>query len=403
MYGTILIKSFKMRKARYVLPIIALMIGISVGSAFLMVSQSIEDKVAQQLREFGPNLIVVPHSEDIELTVGGVSLGSISETKYIPESDAVLIRDLPTSVFGDKVKGILGKNAFVYSVVKADNSSEVILAGTWFDQLQNINTWWDVMGDYPSDNSSILLGVTAAEKLDKKIGDTIDLEYTEVMTNETGRYNFSASKSFTVVGIADTGSEDDSRLFMDLDSAQELTNKENKVNIMHISAVCNACPLEDIAQVIEGKISGVDVLTVKSVAKAEMNTLGLVKNLVGFITLVALLASAMAVMTTQSLSVVERRKEIGLMKAVGARDRSVVLLFLGEGLVIAFIGAVLGFAVGIVVAQFIGHYVFDSSISVVWWVALAAFWISAGIVLLASLFPIKRALDVDPAIVLRGE
>ena len=134
-----------------------------------------------------------------------------------------------------------------------------------------------------------------------------------------------------------------------------------------------------------------------------MNTLGLVKNLVGFITLVALLASAMAVMTTQSLSVVERRKEIGLMKAVGARDRSVVLLFLGEGLVIAFIGAVLGFAVGIVVAQFIGHYVFDSSISVVWWVALAAFWISAGIVLLASLFPIKRALDVDPAIVLRGE
>lgn len=403
MYGTILLKSFKMRKARYVLPIIALMIGISVGSAFLMVSQNIEDKVAQQLREFGPNLIVVPHSEDIELTVGGMSLGSISETKYIPESDAILIRDLPSSVFGDKVKGILGKNAFVYSVVKADGSDDVILAGTWFDQLQNINTWWEVSGEYPSDNGTVLLGMTVAEKLGKGVGDMIGLDYKEIFTNETGKHDFSASSIFKVVGIADTGGEDNSRIFMDMDGAQVLANKENKVNIMHISAICNACPVEDIAMIIEGEIPGVDVLTVKSIAKAEMNTLAMVQNLVGFITVVALSASALAVMTTQSLSVVERRKEIGLMKAVGARDRSVALLFLGEGVVIAFIGAVLGFGVGVVVAQFIGHYVFDSSITVVWWVALAAFGISAGIVLLASLLPIKRALDVDPAIVLRGE
>ena len=403
MYGTILLKSFKMRKARYVLPIIALMIGISVGSAFLMVSQSIGDKVAKQLREFGPNLIVVPHSEDIELTVGGMSLGSISETKYIPESDAMLLRDLPDSVFGDKVKGILGKNAFVYSVVKTDDSKEVILAGTWFDQLQKINTWWEVSGEYPSDNSSVLLGMTVADKLGKGVGDLIRLEYSETYTNETGKHDFSASSTFKVVGIADTGGEDNSRIFMDLDSAQVLANRENKVNIMHISAICNACPVEDIAMIIEEEISGVDVLTVKSIAKAEMNTLNLVQNLVGFITVVALLASALAVMTTQTLSVVERRKEIGLMKAVGARDSNVALFFLGEGLVIAFVGALLGFAVGVVVAQFIGHYVFNSSIGVVWWVAPASVGISAGVVLLASLFPIKRALDVDPAIVLRGE
>jgi putative ABC transport system permease protein len=136
---------------------------------------------------------------------------------------------------------------------------------------------------------------------------------------------------------------------------------------------------------------------------AEMNTLSMIQNLVGFITVVALLGSALTIMTTQSLSVVERRKEIGLMKAVGAKNLSVALLFLGEGLIVAVVGALLGFGLGIGIAQIIGQYVFQSNIGVVWWVSLAAVGISVGLVTIASLIPIKQAIDVDPAIVLRGE
>lgn len=403
MYATILLKSFRMRKARYILPVIALIIGISVGSAFLMVSLGIQEKVETQLRQFGPNMVVVPHSEDIPLTVGGINLGSISETKYIPESDAKKLRDLPMSAYSNKVKGILGKNAFLFTVARADGKQDVIVAGTWFSELKNISTWWEVDGDYPTDGESVVLGMTVAEKLGKKVGDTVLLEYNEVLTNETGKYNFTSSKSFKVAGIAMTGGEDDSRIFGDLDAVQLLTNKENKINIMQISAVCNNCPVEDVAKVIEENIQGVDVLTVKQVAMAEMNTLSMIQNLVGFITVVALLGSALTIMTTQSLSVVERRKEIGLMKAVGAKNLSVALLFLGEGLIVAVVGALLGFGLGIGIAQIIGQYVFQSNIGVVWWVSLAAVGISVGLVTIASLIPIKQAIDVDPAIVLRGE
>lgn len=403
MFATILLKSFRMRKARYILPVLALMIGISVGSAFLMVSLNIQDKVATELRQFGPNMVVVPHSDDIQLTVGGVNLGSISETKYIPEASAKQVRDLPLSVFGDKVRGILGKNAFVYSVVKADGKQDVIVAGTWFDQLEKINSWWEIEGQYPTDGTSVVLGKTAAQKLNKSVGDTVLLEYSEVVTNSTGSYNFTASKAFKVSGIVSTGGEDDSRIFGDLDAIQSLTNKENKVNIMQVSAVCNACPVEDVAKVIEANIPGVDVLTVKQVAKGETNTLNMIQSLVGLITAVALSASALTVMTTQSLSVVERRKEIGLMKAVGAKNLDIALIFLGEGVIIAIVGALLGFGLGIGIAQLIGEYVFQSGISVTWWVALAAVGVSVAVVILASLIPIKQALDVDPAIVLRGE
>ncbi|HEY3274120.1 MAG TPA: ABC transporter permease, partial [Methanocella sp.] len=173
MYATILLKSFRMRKARYILPVIAIIIGISVGSAFLMVSLGIQDKVETQLRQFGPNMVVVPHSEDIQLTVGGMNLGTITETKYISESDAKKLRDLPMSAYSNKVKGILGKNAFLFSVARADGKQDVIVAGTWFNELKNISTWWEVDGDYPADRESVVLGMTVAEKLGKKVGDTI--------------------------------------------------------------------------------------------------------------------------------------------------------------------------------------------------------------------------------------
>jgi putative ABC transport system permease protein len=405
-YGTILLKSFKMRKARYVLTVIALMIGASVGSALLMVSLDVEEKVATQLRDFGPNLIVVPETKDVGVDFGGIPMGNVGQTKYLSEEKAKLIRDLPLEVFGDKVRGILGKNAFIYSIVNISNedvNSEIILAGTWFDQLQNINTWWDINGDYPQDGNSLVIGMTASKKLGLGIGDVVAVNYEEEVLNETGSYYYKQSKDFTITGIVSTGGDDDSRIFGDLDSVQNLTNKENRVNIMHISAVCNACPLADIAEIIEQNIDGIEVKTVKQIAKAEMETLDLIENLVGFITVVALGASGLAVMTTMSLSVVERRKEIGLMKAIGASKTRIALMFLGEGIIIAVIGGIFGFLLGILVAQGIGQFVFDSSIGVIWWVVALSIGVSLGIVFIASVIPIKRAMDVDPAIVLRGE
>ncbi len=403
MYLTLLFSSFRMRKLRVILPVIAIVIGVSVGSALFMISYDMEDKIATELRNFGPNLIVVPESEDIELTVGGISMGSVTETKYIPEQDAMLIRDLPIEVFGGRVKGILGKNAFLYGVVTVDNDASAIVAGTWFDQLTNINTWWNLNGEYPTENGSVVLGMRIAQKLGKMVGDTITLSYSEVAVNETTRYEYHAEREFIVSGIVMAGGEDDSRIFGRLDEIQNLTNKENKVNIMHISALCNACPLKDIAEIIEGEINGVEVLTVKQIAKAEMDTLDLIQNLVGLITVVSLVASIMAVTTTMSLSVVERRKEIGLMKAVGALHSEIALLFLGEGVLIALAGGILGFALGALLSQFIGDFVFESSIMVRWWMLPVSLALSFGIVLISMVLPIRKALTVDPAIVLRGE
>ncbi len=403
MLHRILIKSFRSRKALFILPTIALLIGVSVGSALFMVNLEVEDQIARELRAFGPNLIVVPESDEIDLNVGGINLGSISETGFISEEDAVLIRDLPIEVFGGRVKGVLGKNAFLYSIVMVNGRSEAIMAGTWFDQLEEVNLWWDLKGEYPKSNDSVVIGKRVSESMKLNIGDSIDVSYSDIMIVEGVRSNISRSREFTISGIVFTGSEDDSRIFGDLDAVQDLTNKENQVNIMHISAICNECPLEDIAAIIENNIDGVEVKTVKQVAMAEMNTLEMVTDLVGFITIVALGASGLAVFTTMMLSVVERRREIGLMKAVGAHNFKIATMFLGEGMIIALFSGVSGFVLGAVISGMIGRWVFDSSFGVNYYVIFFSVSIAVAIVFISSIIPIRMAMKVDPAVVLRGE
>ena len=353
-----------------------------------------------ELRDYGPNLIAVPESEEIELTIGGMDLGSISETKYIPEVSAILFRELPLEIYEGKLCMEPGVNAFIYSVVTVDDKSDAILAGTWFDELIFINAWWAITGEYPQDDSSVVLGKTAAEKLDKNIGDDILLDYQESISNETGIYEFSRSKVFKISGIVSTGGEDDSRIFGDLDVVQNLTNKENKINILHISTLCNKCSPDDIADIIEREVPGIDVLTVKQIATAESNTLNMIENLVGFISIVAVGTSVLAVMTTMTLSVIESRKEIGLMKAIGANNSTIGLLFFGEGCIMAVIAGIFGFGLGIITSRLIGNYVFDSAIAIQWWVIFVSFGVALGTVVLASIIPVKKALKIDPACVL---
>ena len=134
-----------------------------------------------------------------------------------------------------------------------------------------------------------------------------------------------------------------------------------------------------------------------------MNILGKISNMMFLITIVGLLASALGVMTTMTTSVIERRKEIGLMKSVGAENKRIGALFISEATIIGIIGGILGYTVGIILSQIIGLSVFGTSINPRIEILPIAIGISIGVTLLASTLPVRRAVKVEPAIVLRGE
>ena len=154
---------------------------------------------------------------------------------------------------------------------------------------------------------------------------------------------------------------------------------------------------------IEQEITYIEAKSVKQMANAEMQILGKVEELMFMVTSIALLASAMGVMTTMTTSVIERQKEIGMMKAIGAENRTIASLFYSEALIIGSVGGVLGYIISIFLAQFVGTSVFGSSISPQPIVLLYVLGISIGIALLASILPVRRAVSIEPARVLRGD
>jgi putative ABC transport system permease protein len=196
---------------------------------------------------------------------------------------------------------------------------------------------------------------------------------------------------------------EDSQIFVNLQVAQQLTGRPEKVHTIQVSALCNACPVETFALEIEELIPYVEGRSVKQLVHAEMDILGKIQNMMFLITIVALIASALGVMTTMITSVIERQKEIGLMKSVGAENKKIVALFFSEATIIGIIGGILGYVIGLILSQFIGLSVFSLSINPRFEILPIILGISIGVALLASIIPVRRAVNVEPAIVLRGE
>jgi putative ABC transport system permease protein len=399
----ILRKSLVKRKSRVALAIISVVMGATMASALLMVSMQVEEKVGYELTNFGPNLVLLPRTDDIQVSVGGVDLGSVAESKYIDENDIGTIAEIE---YSENVRGIRGIAPYLFSVVTVNDRDEVVLGGTWFDEARDINTWWSVEGEWiedRNDTTGSLVGVTAAEKLGLRLGDTYTVNYNTTEPGPGGELVYIDNDvTLTVTGILTAGSDDDNRIFTNLGVLQDLTDRKDKISMIQVTAICNDCPTDVIAQEIETKLPYVEAKTVKQVADAQMQLLGKIEYMMILITVIALMASALGVMTTMTASVVERQKEIGMMKAIGASDSRVAMLFLIEATLIGAIGGAIGYVAGVILAQYIGQSVFSSAITPNFIVLPVIIGIAIGVAIASSSLPVRRAIRIEPAEVLRS-
>lgn len=407
MFTRILRKSLTKRKSKIAIAVVAVVMGASIASALLNVSFDINEKVQYEFSKFGANLLLVPKSDVIEVGIGGVGLGAVTSQSYINENDLWKIKTISWG------RNVLGFSPFLYQVVtvKAGGTEQqAILAGAWFEKdvelengvifrtgVEKINPWWEIQGDWienQNDRISSLVGATVAEKLNLEIGSTFTVEYGD---------NAKTEIPLRVVGIVTTGGLDDSQIFVNLQVAQDLTGRPNMANIVQVSALCIACPIETIAAEIEEKMPDIQTKTIKQRIQTEMNVLATTEGTMTLVTIVSLAASALGVMTTMTTSVIERKKEIGLLKSIGAENKRIMSLFLSEAAIIGVIGGILGYITGFILAQFIGASVFQSSISPSLIVIPVTIGVSVGVSLLASALPVRRAVKIEPAIVLRGD
>ena len=251
------------------------------------------------------------------------------------------------------------------------------------------------------------LPVSLGEDVDAVSGATISSQavvdaLNNARSTEKGSAAAERSGYFNVTGILVTGGEEESYIYMNLEDLEGLTN-DKLLDVAELSISANAEQLEEYAKAIDGSDAGITARLVKRVTRSETAVLGKLQALVFLVTVVVLLLTMICVSTTMMAVVSERRREIGLRKALGAPDNSIRAEFLGEGMFLGGLGGLLGGLLGFVFAQVVSVNVFGSSITFQPLLLPITLLVSMLIAALSCLLPIKRAVAIDPALVLKGE
>jgi putative ABC transport system permease protein len=142
---------------------------------------------------------------------------------------------------------------------------------------------------------------------------------------------------------------------------------------------------------------------IRQVAQNEGTVLTRIEGLMLLVTLAALLASALAVSAAMTTAMLQRRREVGLMKALGAGNPAIAAVFLAESAILALLGGSVGLLAGMVMARQIGLTVFGSSIRFDPVLLPLVLGLAVLVTFAGSAAAVRRALLVDPVIVLRGD
>jgi putative ABC transport system permease protein len=408
---------------------------MAVATAALSVSLDVGDRLAQEFRSLGANLLVTPLADSLPLEIGGVDYRPANAGAYLPEAD---LGKLKTIFWRFNIMSFAPILDVPVDAVAVNNTAaeplraigRTTFIGTWHDRevpipdgttyetgIEKTNPWWHVEGKWFTDNSTdCVVGTGFAKRYGVKVGDVLSVAATDK----------SAGMALTVVGVLTTGGPEDDAIVASLGRAQQLANKPGQYRRLYVSALTkpeDAFARKDpktmtpaefdtwyctpyisaIALQISEELKGTDVRVIRRVAEGEGNILTRVRTLLWLVTFAALLASALAVGASAAASVIERRTEIGLMKALGAGSGLVGVLLAAEQLLLAFVGGGIGYALGIVLARLLGERIFGFAPAPKFFVLLIILVLAALITLLGSAFPLRRASRYDPAPILRGE
>ncbi len=393
------------------------MLGVGVATAMVAVATDIGEKISRELRTYGANLIVTPQEDTLDVEIGGVNLKPPSDGAYLNEAD------LP------KIKGTFWRNNIVgfapmlpIRVILGDEKNLTLL-GTYFSRhvvfgqqdfvtgVRATHPWWKVQGAWPDDNAEdVLLGDHLAAKLNRTPGQEIEI----------------AGRARRISGILSTGGAEDDQIVAPLALAQQILGKPGAVRRVYVSAVTKPedafarrdpksmspamydrwyCSpyAQSIAFQLQEAIPHSHAEQIRQVAQNEGAVLSRIEGLMLLITLAALLASALAVSASMATAVIERRSEVGLMKALGAGNLAVAVLFFAEATLLALLAGAVGFAGGALLARQIGHSIFAAQITVQPVLLPVILTLAVLVTFAGSVAAIRRAVKFDPVYALRGD
>ena len=404
-------------------------LGASLATGMLNVMWDVGDKVNQELKTYGANIIVKPKDSSLLAEIYDAGEGEQLSVSYLNEEDLPKLKTIFWAF------NIVDFTPFLTTEAVVPDGTKAQVNGTWFSHhlslptgeeldagITGMRSWWDITDGKWLDESeesaasSVMVGTLLAEQEGWKAGDQVTLNIGGKETN------------VTVSGIFDAGGEEDQQIYAPLSLVQEMTDRKGKVSTVEVSALttpdnelakraarnpsalssrdyetwyCTAY-VSAICYQIQEAIPGSSAAAVRQVAESEGTILDKTKLLMILITILSLIGAALGISNLVTASVMERAKEIGLLKAIGARDGSITGVIMVEILVTALLGGIAGYFLGFGFAQLIGRSVFGSAIEMKARVIPIVAALILLVTLAGSLPAIRMVLRLRPAEVLHG-
>ncbi|MFW5704319.1 MAG: ABC transporter permease [Nanoarchaeota archaeon] len=365
-YIGLVFKDIKNRKFSSLLTLIAISLGIMAIFVIILVSEGFENSIEKQFEQLGGNKLYV--------SAATTSFTSASQTKGLTDDEVDLIE---SRAYIEKAYPYYFRSVQVQygNEFKRGMVLGSIINQDFFDEF-NI----DVReGRIPKSNekTSVVIGPKVAEDYfgkDVRIGSNI-------VINE---------QKYKVVGILESlgNPEDDRNIYVNIDTIRESYGEDDEVNLAK----------ENLQIVLENKLGkdSVEVITQAQVLEQFNNILDIVQLTLGGIALVSLIVGGVGIVNTMYVIVTEKTKEIGIMKAIGARNSDVFFIYVFQAGVFGFLGGVIGIIFGTFAA--LGFEVWAKSfgfefleITIHLWLVIALLAFSFLVGAISGFLPAKQA------------
>jgi putative ABC transport system permease protein len=378
------ISNLRRRKAKVFFLTLGLTIGITTVVTLLTMTRMMNEDISNKLDALGANIIILPRSDDLSLSYGGMSLGGVAfDTQILKDADVPKIRQIEVR---ENISTISPK---IIGVVQIEGK-KVPLMGVLFQEETRLKKWWRIRGTVPKGQEEVLLGNEAAVKLFKSTGDPLAIN----------------GKRVRISGILDeTGSQDDFLILGELAFVQGVLKKPGALSLIEVSALCITCPIEEIVRQISKELPHAKVTAIKQTLETKMEALGHFKKFSIGISVIVLLIGGLIVFTNMMASVNERKREIGIFRAIGFRKSHVVRIIFLEAFIIGLIAGITGYVLGVGVSQVIGPMITGTKglkIFIDPLLAIGVVFLSAFIGILSSAYPALHASKMDPTEALRA-
>jgi len=393
------------RLSKVTLVVLGLSIGVATAVGLLTITETMQHDVSAKLDQYGANIIVVPKAQALTLSYGGLAVSSAAyDVGQLTVVDVGRLATIPNaaniSVAAPKLLGVMEVQ-----------DQPVLVSGVDFDEELRLKGWWDIQGDPPKIPNEAVAGARLAESLGLRPGSSVLVRAAPSSQSAGGSSTADSGSSacteqrFLVAGIlAENGSADDEMLFIELQAAQALLGRPEAVSLIEVSALCIACPIEDMVAQISDVLPQARVTAMRQAVTLRMETVRQLGQFTWALSAIVLVIGALVVFTTMLGTVTERRAEIGVFRAIGFRQAHIVRIVLTEAAAVSAVGGLLGWVGGMAAGTLLAPVFVQVDSQVVWnpWLALGAVGAAILVGQLSSLYPAIRAARLDPCTALRS-